>query len=51
MHLELLDPPHDEKEDRVDDDAEHDDCLEQIIVVELVCQLKEKSPVLQVFAV
>ena len=51
MHLKLFDPPHDEKEDRVDDEAKHDDRLEQITVVVLVRQLVEKFSVLQDFAV
>ena len=51
VHLELFDLPHDEKECRVDDDAEHDERLEQLIVVVHGRQLVEKLSTLQIFAV
>ena len=50
VHLKLFDAPHDEKEDRVDDEAKHDDRPEHVIIVVLVRQLVEKFPVLQDFA-
>ena len=41
MNFELLDPPHEEEEDRIDCGTDQCSYLEPRVLIETICELKE----------